>query len=262
MACWLSAPSHKTRLMRDKLILFVGIPVLGLISKQDTIFCHRTQEWAILTSVLEFRWLKESPFLLQVLQLAWRLSRAGWRQSLWIATSDCPGPDQRSLSDSSQDQVLTERTFYQALQTNISCFSFLQKTPSAVVTMYRGTALWTTVNLESSICYWQKTLRCSRCRLLLGWLLSYRYDPAMVALTVTSWVWNAANITFHLALISQMIIILSSTFLPHLITMDLIFELLLWRYSLSILPGLSNGPLGSQDRGLSDGEKLYTPKQT
>lgn len=128
--------------------------------------------------------------------------------------------------------------------------------------MYRGTALWTTVNLESSICYLQKTLRCSQCRLLLGLLLSYRYDPATVALTVTSWEWNVPNIAFHLALISQMLIILSSTFLPYLITADLIFELLLWRYSVSILPGLSNGTLGSQDRGLSDGENVYAVKQT
>lgn len=49
--------SHK---MRDKLILFFSIPVLGLISKQDRIFCDRTQEWAIFKSVLEFSWLKET----------------------------------------------------------------------------------------------------------------------------------------------------------------------------------------------------------
>jgi len=59
-----------------------------------------------------------------------------------------------------------------------------------------------------------------------------------------------------------MLIILSSTFLPGLITMDLIFELLLQRYSVSVLPGLSNGTLVSQDRGLSDGENVYTMKQT
>lgn len=116
---------------------------------------------------------------------------------------------------------------------NISCFSSLQKTPSAVVTMYHGTALWTTVNLESSICYWPKTLRCSRYKLLLGSLLSYRYDAAMVALTVTFWPWNEANITFRLASISQMFIILSSILLPYLITVHLIFELLLWRHSVS-----------------------------
>lgn len=58
-----------------------------------------------------------------------------------------------------------------------------------------------------------------------------------------------------------MIIIQSSTFLPYLITMDLIFELLLWRYSVSILQGLSNGMLSSQDRGLSDEEKFYTLQQ-
>lgn len=145
---------------------------------------------------------------------------------------------------------------------NISCFFSLQKTPSAVVTMYRGTALWTTVNLESSICYWQKTLRCSRCRLLLVLLLSFRYDPAMVPLAVTSRAWNVANITLNLVLISQMLIILSSSFAPYLNTMDLIFELLLWRYSVRILPGLSNGKLSSQDRDLSDGKKIYTPKQT
>lgn len=111
--------------MRDKLTLFVGIPVLGLISKQDNIFCHRTQEWVILKSVLEFRWLNETPFLLQVLQLTRRLSRAGWRQSLWIAMSDCPRPDQRSLPGSSQEQMLTEGISWQTLWTKYFLLLFL-----------------------------------------------------------------------------------------------------------------------------------------
>lgn len=161
------------------------------------------------------------PFLLQVTR---SLNRGGWSCSLWRTTSDHPGPSQSPCLAAVRSRCYQKECSSWLYRLYISHFSSLQKTPSAVVTMYRGTALWTTVNPESSICYWQKTLRCSRCRLLLGLLRSYRYDPAVVALTVASWEWNAAHITFHLTLISQMFIILPSAFLPCL---------LLWISSLS-----------------------------
>lgn len=222
MACWLCTPLQNKTNTKWERSLFVSNPVLVLITKQDTIFCHRTQEKAILKSVLEFRWLNERC-----------LSCIRWLgASTEVAgAAHCEEPPVTVLVQARGPCLTAVRSrCYQKecsswlYRLYISHFSSLQKTPSAAVTMCRGTALWTTVNPESSICYWQKTLRCSRCRLLLGLLRSYRYDPAVVALTVASWEWNAAHITFHLTLISQMFIILPSAFLPCL---------LLWISSLS-----------------------------
>lgn len=59
MTCWLCSPLQNKTNTKWERSLFVSNPVLVLITKQDTIFCHRTQEKAILKSVLEFRWLNE-----------------------------------------------------------------------------------------------------------------------------------------------------------------------------------------------------------
>lgn len=66
--------SHKRGLIVNERQVNV-ICLFSCVGLNVRVFCHRTQEWEILKSVLKFRSLNETPFLFQVVQSSAELAR-------------------------------------------------------------------------------------------------------------------------------------------------------------------------------------------